>query len=87
MDVSQDVIIRETDCGTERGLSLPIAVRDAEGTSSWPRTSRPVSMRARWLRTSVDRRLDDRDGRDDLGEVEIRRLIDAGVEQLGSAAC
>ena len=26
------MIIRETDCGTERGLVLPIAVRNAEGT-------------------------------------------------------
>ena len=32
VDVSQDVIIRETDCGTERGLLLPIAVHNAEGT-------------------------------------------------------
>lgn len=31
VDVSQDVIIREEDCGTERGLKLPIATRDAEG--------------------------------------------------------
>ena len=27
VDVSQDVIVREDDCGTERGLPMPIAAR------------------------------------------------------------
>ena len=31
VDVSQDVIIREEDCGTERGLKLPIAEQGADG--------------------------------------------------------
>ena len=31
VDVSQDVIIREDDCGTTRGLELPIATVDADG--------------------------------------------------------
>lgn len=31
VDVSQDVIIRESDCGTERGLTKTIAVADASG--------------------------------------------------------
>jgi DNA-directed RNA polymerase subunit beta' len=31
VDVSQDVIIREEDCGTERGLVMPIARPNAEG--------------------------------------------------------
>src|SRR5690606_28775392 len=31
VDVSQDVIIREEDCGTRRGLELPIAVAGADG--------------------------------------------------------
>jgi len=31
VDVSQDVIIREDDCGTDRGLTFPIAVRTADG--------------------------------------------------------
>lgn len=31
VDVSQDVIVREEDCGTERGLVTPIAVADANG--------------------------------------------------------
>jgi DNA-directed RNA polymerase subunit beta' len=32
VDVSQDVIIREEDCGTDRGLMMPIAKPNSEGT-------------------------------------------------------
>ena len=32
VDVSQDVIIREDDCGTTKGLDLPIAAAGADGT-------------------------------------------------------
>ncbi len=32
VDVSQDVIVREDDCGTERGIALPIAEIEADGT-------------------------------------------------------
>ena len=32
VDVSQDVIIRETDCGTDRGLATTIGERGADGT-------------------------------------------------------
>ena len=31
VDVSQDVIVRQEDCGTERGLTMPIIERDAAG--------------------------------------------------------
>jgi DNA-directed RNA polymerase subunit beta' len=31
VDVSQDVIIREEDCGTERAITMPVAERDASG--------------------------------------------------------
>ena len=32
VDVSQDVIVRESDCGTERGVELPLADRYADGS-------------------------------------------------------
>ena len=32
VDVSQDVIVRETDCGTERGIMMTIAERQPDGT-------------------------------------------------------
>jgi len=37
VDVSQDVIVRESDCGTERGVDLPLAqsVPDASGVDQW----------------------------------------------------
>lgn len=31
VDVSQDVIVREEDCGTKRGLTMKVSERDAEG--------------------------------------------------------
>ena len=32
VDVSQDVIVREEDCGTERGLVMPVGVAGPDGT-------------------------------------------------------
>ena len=40
VDVSQDVIIREDDCGTSRGLELPIATLVPTASSCATRTSR-----------------------------------------------
>ncbi|HEX2360551.1 MAG TPA: DNA-directed RNA polymerase subunit beta' [Jiangellaceae bacterium] len=83
VDVSQDVIIRETDCGTERGLLLPIAVRNAEGTLVVAEDVE-TSVYARSLAEDVAAT----DGSTittagtDLGDVEIRRLIEAGIEQV-----
>ena len=48
VDVSQDVIIREDDCGTERGLPMPIAATDERtGVRTGTTTSRPRSTPAR----------------------------------------
>ena len=41
VDVSQDVIIREDDCGTDRGLALPIATGLPTARCARPTTSRP----------------------------------------------
>jgi DNA-directed RNA polymerase subunit beta' len=83
VDVSQDVIVRETDCTTERGLMLPIAVRNAEGTLVVAEDVE-TSVYARSLAEDVTAA----DGSTvlaagtDLGDVEIRKLIEAGVEQV-----
>jgi DNA-directed RNA polymerase subunit beta' len=83
VDVSQDVIIRETDCGTERGLLLPIGARNAEGTVVVAEDVE-TSVYARSLAEDVNAA----DGSTvatagtDLGDIEIRRLIDAGIEQV-----
>ena len=63
VDVSQDVIIREEDCGTDRGLMMPIAqgrTRRARW-SGWT-TSTPASTPATWPRTSSSARQTDRHG-------------------------
>ncbi|MFN8083679.1 MAG: DNA-directed RNA polymerase subunit beta' [Dermatophilaceae bacterium] len=82
VDVSQDVIIREEDCGTDRGLSMPIAATDPTGqrvlhddveTSVYARTlSEDVSKDGEVLATAGI----------DLGDVVIGRLFDAGVDQV-----
>ncbi|WP_166352154.1 DNA-directed RNA polymerase subunit beta' [Phytoactinopolyspora limicola] len=83
VDVSQDVIVREVDCGTERGLVLPIASRDANGNLKVEELVE-TSVYARSLAEAAT----DADGNvaaaagEDLGDVEISRLVAAGVENV-----
>jgi DNA-directed RNA polymerase subunit beta' len=83
VDVSQDVIIREDDCGTERGIPIGIAAQNREGTL----------IRAQHVETSVYARTlaTDVEGSDgsvlapagtDLGDVVIDQLIAAGVSEV-----
>jgi DNA-directed RNA polymerase subunit beta' len=85
VDVSQDVIIREEDCGTERGLSKVIAHagQGAEGALTLDEHVE-TAVYARTLATDVA-------GPDgevlvsagvDLGDVNIAKLVDAGVTQV-----
>ena len=85
VDVSQDVIIREDDCGTERGLPMPIAATD-ERTGAPRRcttTSRP-RVYARTLAEDVVKST----ARSlaaagiDLGDVVIDALFAAGVDEV-----
>ncbi|MBW3085713.1 DNA-directed RNA polymerase subunit beta' [Austwickia sp. TVS 96-490-7B] len=83
VDVSQDVIIREDDCGTDRGLVMPIAVRNADGTLS-AHDDVETSVYARTLAEDVV----DAEGTVlaeagiDLGDVVIGELVAAGVESV-----
>ncbi|WP_066080494.1 DNA-directed RNA polymerase subunit beta' [Pseudoclavibacter albus] len=84
VDVSQDVIIREEDCGTSRGLDMPIAAVD-EATGELVRDENVEnSVYARNL--AVDAK--DADGNviapagTDVGDVVIDQLIAAGVTQV-----
>ena len=83
VDVSQDVIIREEDCGTDRGLSLSIAAPGPDGSL----------LKDIHVETSVYARVlaEDIAGRDgaalatagtDLGDVLIDRLIEAGIGEV-----
>ncbi len=83
VDVSQDVIIREDDCGTSKGLDLAIAAKDASGQL----------VRDSNVENSVYARSLAEDAKDaagkvvaeagsDIGDVLIEMLIAAGVEQV-----
>ncbi|MEU6278853.1 DNA-directed RNA polymerase subunit beta' [Streptomyces sp. NPDC047028] len=82
VDVSQDVIIREEDCGTDRGLKLRIANRGADG----------VLRKADDVETSVYARMLAEDvvidgkviapANVDLGDVLIEQLVHHGIEEV-----
>ncbi|WP_166845635.1 DNA-directed RNA polymerase subunit beta' [Isoptericola sp. BMS4] len=82
VDVSQDVIIREEDCGTERGLTLPVAERI--GDTLVPDARVESSIYSRTFATDVV----DADGNviaeagSDAGDIVIRKVIDAGIENV-----
>jgi len=81
-DVAQDVIIREEDCGTDRGLVLPIAEREQGGnlvkhdhveTSVYGRTlSEDIEVKGEVIaKAGID-----------LGDRNIDALIAAGVDEV-----
>ena len=81
-DVAQDVIIREEDCGTDRGLVLPIALRQQAGnlvkhdhveTSVYGRTlADDIEINGEVLAKAGS----------DLGDRVIDALIAAGVDEV-----
>jgi DNA-directed RNA polymerase subunit beta' len=82
VDVSQDVIIREEDCGTDRGLKLAIAERAADG-SLRKTDDVETSVYARCLAEDVvvDGKVLASAGTD-LGDVLIEQLIANGVAEV-----
>ncbi len=82
VDVSQDVIIREEDCGTDRGVALTIAAAAADGTL----------VKDAYVETSVYARVLSEDVKvgskklalagSDLGDVLIDELVNAGVTEV-----
>ncbi len=80
VDVSQDVIIREEDCGTERGLTKTIAADDGHGNLVLDEHVE-TAVYARTLATDVlapDGEVLLKAGVD-LGDINIRLLIDNGI--------
>jgi DNA-directed RNA polymerase subunit beta' len=83
VDVSQDVIVREEDCGTERGLTMPIAVPEPSGELS--RHERvATSVFARTLATDIADAKGNVIGKagSDIGDVLLDAFIEAGVTEL-----
>ncbi|MDQ0788582.1 DNA-directed RNA polymerase subunit beta' [Streptomyces sp. B3I7] len=82
VDVSQDVIIREEDCGTDRGLRLKIAERGADGVLAKTEDVE-TSVYARCLAEDivVEGKVLAPAGTD-LGDVLIEELVKHGVEEV-----
>ena len=83
VDVSQDVIVREVDCGTERSITMPVTEETADGRR----------IPHRYIRTSVYARTSAEDvvGPDgelvvqrgeDLGDPALDALVEAGVKTI-----
>ena len=83
VDVSQDVIVREVDCGTERAVTMPVTEETSDGRL----------IPHRYLRTSVYARSSAEDvtapdgtvivGKgDDLGDPALDALVEAGIRQI-----
>ncbi|WP_062380649.1 DNA-directed RNA polymerase subunit beta' [Demequina pelophila] len=83
VDVSQDVIVREEDCGTERGLTMPIVEIDAAGNRV-PHERVATSVFARALATDVVGQGGEvlAAAGSDAGDVLIDALIADGVEEV-----
>ncbi len=84
VDVSQDVIIREEDCGTERGLPKQIAERRPDGTlvatenvetSAYARCASEDIVHPETGEVLVPAGAD-------VGDVEISKLVASGVESI-----
>ncbi|WP_299049879.1 DNA-directed RNA polymerase subunit beta' [uncultured Nocardioides sp.] len=84
VDVSQDVIIREDDCGTERGLPKRIGQRLEDGRV----VKADNAETAAYARTSAVEITHPESGEvlagagEDLGDVKIAELVQAGIEEV-----
>ncbi|WP_370893897.1 DNA-directed RNA polymerase subunit beta' [Janibacter sp. GXQ6167] len=84
VDVSQDVIIREDDCGTDRGLTMAIAQYDEHTGTRRLHDDVEFTAYARCVAADVvgeDGTVHAEAG-SDLGDVVIARLYEAGVDEV-----
>jgi DNA-directed RNA polymerase subunit beta' len=83
VDVAQDVIVREEDCGTERGFPMQIAEKGADGTLRKldnienTGTGRTVAEEVVAPDGNVMAQIGD-----DLTETLIERMVEAGIEKV-----
>jgi len=80
VDVSQDVIIREDDCGTSRGLNLTVATPDANGVLVLDPNFESTLYARSLAEDAVDAsgKVVAKAG-DDVGDVLIEELMAAGI--------
>jgi len=81
VDVSQDVIVREHDCGTDRGLFMPIAVEGVGGVRRHDDVETSVYARTLVEDVVVDGAVVAEAGID-LGDVVINDLVARGVDRV-----
>src|SRR4051812_14055936 len=83
VDVSQDVIVREVDCGTERGIPMPIGEEGPDGT-----LVRDIHVDTSVYTRTAASATTDADGNvlldrgDDIGQQAIDTLLAAGVGKV-----
>lgn len=83
VDVSQDVIIREDSCGTTKGLDLPIATIDADGTLvKDPNVENSVFARSLAADAVDTKGTVVAEAGHDVGDVLIDQLIAAGITEI-----
>ena len=85
VDVSQDVIIREDDCGTERGLPKRIGVKVDDSAGVVKHENAETAAYARSAAVDVAHPTTGEllaGAGDDLGDVKIAELIAAGIEEV-----
>ncbi|MGQ4533789.1 DNA-directed RNA polymerase subunit beta' [Dermabacteraceae bacterium P13115] len=82
VDVSQDVIVREDDCGTSRGLLMTIGVK--EGDKVVPYEMVETTAYGRTLAQDVTGESGDvvAEAGSDVGDVLIAKLLEAGVTEI-----
>jgi DNA-directed RNA polymerase subunit beta' len=82
VDVAQDVIVREEDCGTDRSISMKIAERDSEGRlRKLDNIDNTGTGRTIAEDVEVDGVILAKTG-DDTSELMLDRLVEAGVEAV-----
>ncbi|HEU0130700.1 MAG TPA: DNA-directed RNA polymerase subunit beta' [Mycobacteriales bacterium] len=81
VDVSQDVIIREEDCGTERGFPMRIAAVGKDGELVRDQHVE-TGVYARTLAEEITAKGETVPAGTDLGDLVISRLIGMGVEEV-----
>ncbi|MFA5892021.1 MAG: DNA-directed RNA polymerase subunit beta' [Actinomycetota bacterium] len=85
VDVAQDVIVREQDCGTERGRPIVVTVTDARSGEKVPAQHLDSKLFGRVLAEDVwakDPRRKVLSAGTEVGDQEKGDLLDAGIEKV-----
>ncbi len=88
VDVAQDVIVREEDCGTDRSLAMRIAERDSSGSQSQPALRKLPNIENTGTGRTLAEDVTDADGKvlataeTDLTESMIEAMVNAAIESV-----